>query len=88
MEALLLTHPAVADVGVVGVPDAMSGELPRAYIVKKANVDVTEQDLTKFVEGMLLVRTYVIYFWFGFSIFKGYLRKVQTRYGNPTLVEL
>lgn len=50
LEALLLTHPAVADVGVVGVPDAMSGELPRAYIVKKANVDVTEQDLMKFVE--------------------------------------
>lgn len=73
LEALLLTHPAVADVGVVGVPDAMSGELPRAYIVKKADVVVTEQDLIKFVEGMLLVRTYVTYFWSGFCFLKRYL---------------
>jgi len=48
LEALLLTHPSVADVAIVPVPDEEAGELPRAYIVKKN--DVKEQELMEFVE--------------------------------------
>ncbi|KAI0698962.1 acetyl-CoA synthetase-like protein [Cerioporus squamosus] len=33
LEGHLLDHPAVADVGVVGVPDEFSGELPVAFVV-------------------------------------------------------
>ncbi len=33
LEALLITHPDVADVAVIGVPDEDAGELPKAYIV-------------------------------------------------------
>jgi acyl-CoA synthetase (AMP-forming)/AMP-acid ligase II len=33
LEALLLTHPDVADVAVVGVPDEEAGELPKAFVV-------------------------------------------------------
>lgn len=33
IEALLLEHPAVADVAVVGKPDVQAGEIPRAFIV-------------------------------------------------------
>jgi len=35
LEAKLLEHPAIEDVGVIGIKDEMSGELPRAYIVLK-----------------------------------------------------
>jgi 4-coumarate--CoA ligase len=35
LEALLLTHPEVVDVAVIGVTDEYSGELPRAYIVRR-----------------------------------------------------
>ncbi len=33
LEALIITHPEVADVAVIGVPDEEAGELPKAFIV-------------------------------------------------------
>lgn len=33
LEALLITHPAVADVAVVGIADEEAGEVPKAFIV-------------------------------------------------------
>jgi acyl-CoA synthetase (AMP-forming)/AMP-acid ligase II len=33
LEALLITHPDVADVAVIGVPDDECGELPKAFVV-------------------------------------------------------
>jgi 2-aminobenzoate-CoA ligase len=36
VESVLLTHPAVAECGVVGVPDAERGQIVKAYIVLKA----------------------------------------------------
>ena len=55
LEGLLLTHPAVADAAVIGIPDELSGELPRAYIVLKPGATATAQELVKFVEGRLLM---------------------------------
>lgn len=54
MEALLLTHEAVADAAVVPVPDEVSGELPRAYVVLKQNEEaqkVTEEDIYEFAKA-------------------------------------
>ena len=39
LEALLLTHPSVADAAVIGRPDERSGELPAAYVVGRGAVD-------------------------------------------------
>lgn len=35
LEALLLTHPDVADAAVIGIPDDEAGELPKAFVVLK-----------------------------------------------------
>ena len=51
LEDVLLRHEAVADVGVIGVPCEVSGELPKAYVVLKNGHQVTEQQLVDFVEG-------------------------------------
>jgi acyl-CoA synthetase (AMP-forming)/AMP-acid ligase II len=42
LEAVLLTHPAVADAAVVRFPDAVAGEVPKAFIVRRAPVESDE----------------------------------------------
>lgn len=47
LEALILTHPNVKDVGVIGIPDEAAGELPMAFVVKQG--DCTENEIIEFV---------------------------------------
>ena len=49
LEALLVTHPEVADVAVIGIPDDEAGELPKAFIVRAAGSEVAAADLQAFV---------------------------------------
>lgn len=46
VEQALSAHPAVAEVAVVGIPDARWGEVPGAAVVLKAGAEVTPDDLT------------------------------------------
>jgi acyl-CoA synthetase (AMP-forming)/AMP-acid ligase II len=39
LEAVLLTHPSVADAAVIPSPDEETGEVPKAFVVLKAPVD-------------------------------------------------
>jgi acyl-CoA synthetase (AMP-forming)/AMP-acid ligase II len=42
LEAILLTHPAVADAAVVRRPDALAGEIPKAFVVLRAAASAQE----------------------------------------------
>jgi len=45
VEEVLYAHPAVQEVAVVGVPDAYRGETVKAYIVPKAGMQPTEDEI-------------------------------------------
>ena len=47
LEAILLTHPAVADAAVIPSPDEEAGEVPKAFVVLKG--EVTPDELMRFV---------------------------------------
>jgi len=45
VEAIIMTHPAVQDVAVVGKPDHRWGEIVKAVVKAKDGSSVTEQDI-------------------------------------------
>lgn len=49
IESLLLTHPKIKDAAVIGKPDEAAGELPMAFVVKQANVQLSEEDVIQYV---------------------------------------
>lgn len=52
VEAVIASHPLVADVGVIGVPDEYSGEAVRAYVVRR-DPSLTEDELTQWCRKRL-----------------------------------
>ena len=50
LEAILITHPAVGDVAVIGVPDEEAGELPKAFVVLKPGAECHAEELQDFVK--------------------------------------
>jgi fatty-acyl-CoA synthase len=53
VENVLAAHPQVAEVAVIGVPDAKWGEVPRALIVSRPGADLTEAAVLDFCQGRL-----------------------------------
>src|SRR5438093_9186732 len=48
VEGILLRHPAIQEVAVVGLPHEKWGEAPHAFVVLKAGASVTETELNEF----------------------------------------
>lgn len=53
VEAILAEHSAVNMAVVVGMPNDISGEVPKAYVIKQQGQEVTEGELVKFCKERL-----------------------------------
>ncbi len=49
LEALLMEHPAVLDAAVIPKPDRESGEVPKAFVLRRPTEQATEEELMAFV---------------------------------------
>ncbi|WP_252737558.1 AMP-binding protein [Citreicella sp. C3M06] len=58
IEDCLLSHPAVATVGVVGKPDALRTEIVKAYVVLKPGAQASAADLQHYVKERLSSYSY------------------------------
>src|SRR5436190_23705101 len=53
VEEVIASHPAVAEVGAAGVPDPLKGEVVKAWVVKRAGQETTEDELRTYCRGKL-----------------------------------
>jgi fatty-acyl-CoA synthase len=53
VEQAVMSHPAVLETAVVGVPDQRWGERPKAFIVRKPGASVTEADIIAHVQQQI-----------------------------------
>ncbi|MFB3916628.1 MAG: acyl-CoA synthetase [Terriglobales bacterium] len=51
IEVELAEHPAVQEVGVIGVPDEVRGQIAKAFVVLKAGANATAEELIEFLKG-------------------------------------
>lgn len=49
LEDIITSHAEIVDSAVIGREDALSGEVPIAFVVRKPNSKITEQDIQDFV---------------------------------------
>jgi long-chain acyl-CoA synthetase len=57
VESILVRHPAIAQAGVIGMPDAEKGEIPKAFVVLKAGAagTVTENEIVQWARANMAV---------------------------------
>ncbi len=54
LEALIITHPKVADVAVIGIPDDEAGEIPKAFIAPVEGETVTLEEIQELISAHLV----------------------------------
>ena len=53
VEEVIATHPAIAEVGVAGIPDPKQGEAVKAWVVLREGKEITAEELRKFTREKL-----------------------------------
>jgi fatty-acyl-CoA synthase len=53
VEKILIGHPKIENVAIIGVPDERWGETGKAFVVRKENEKLTKQEILQFLEGKI-----------------------------------
>jgi fatty-acyl-CoA synthase len=64
IEEFLITHPAVSDVQVIGVPDKQYGEEIMACVIVKEGMTLTEDEVKDYVKANMARHKVPRYVWF------------------------
>jgi len=54
LEALLITHPKIADVAVIGIPNDEAGEIPKAFVTEAPTASITLEEVQALVGDNLV----------------------------------
>ena len=55
IEVELADHPAIAEVGVIGVPDEVRGQIAKAFVVLKPGATATAEELIEYLRGKVAI---------------------------------
>ncbi|MEK7448689.1 MAG: hypothetical protein AAB019_04305 [Planctomycetota bacterium] len=53
IEKVLSEHPAIAECAVIGIPDKIRGEIPKAFVVLKENIAAGPEEIKCFCQGKI-----------------------------------
>ncbi|GMH18467.1 hypothetical protein Nepgr_020308 [Nepenthes gracilis] len=64
LEALLVSHPSIADAAVVPQKDEVAGEVPVAFVVRSSGFELTEEAVKEFIAKQVVFykKLYKVYF--------------------------
>ena len=79
VEAVLYQHPAVAEAGVIGIPDETWGEVVVAYVAQREEVSATEGELIEFAKEQIAAHKVPEKVFFLPSLPKSAVGKVERR---------
>ncbi|XP_068629293.1 uncharacterized protein [Battus philenor] len=54
LETILRTHPKILDCAVVGIPDSITGEAPKAFVVKQKGATLQQDEVSQFVNDKVV----------------------------------
>ncbi|MFN8512686.1 MAG: long-chain fatty acid--CoA ligase [Chloroflexia bacterium] len=79
IEEVLLQHPQIAEVAVVGVPHSLAGQIARAYVVCRPGATLTRRDLLRYCRERLAKYKVPRQIEFRDSLPRSYMGKVLRR---------